>query len=112
MHVPSDPPTAGLDYILTCSIWRVGTIGRTVSIQWMAPDGTPIVSGGNHVISNLGSNSENPLNSTLRFSPARQSQAVGRYTCQATIDTYTASNFADVGEVTGKTQHYLTNYLF
>ena len=70
----------------------MGETADPVTFQWAGPDGSTPNSGID--ISSSGNTSE------LRFVPAQESQDAGRYTCQGTLSGNTASNFADVEQVT------------
>lgn len=94
--MPDDPVTVGVDYTLTCSATFVGTSMPSVDFQWMGPGGSTINPSGFIGISSVG------LTSSLQFRPAQQSQR-GKYTCQVTLNSLTASNFAEVDEAMGKT---------
>ena len=92
--VPTDPPTLGVNYTLTCSAMFEG-VNTSVTFQWMDPDGNVINPSEFIAISNAG------LTSSLQFSPAQQSQG-GRYTCQAIVDGFGPTNFAEVEEARRK----------
>jgi len=90
--------TVGELFTLTCSVTQVENITGLATIQWMGPDGNPVVDKG-PIIVGTAEKKERVVTSSLKFNPLFTSHG-GEYTCQGSLvsqsDTYTILARQDV----------------